>query len=197
MAPTDHTNLNDIVDPKSGRLQRPVAKFRNSISSASDAEFPAERGRYVLYSHLGCPWSHRANIVRHLKGLQEILPIVILGPMGPEGWEYTGELGSATSDPLYGFTKHKHLYLKADPEYTGRYTVPVIWDKKMEAIVSNESADIMRMLYFAFDALLPLEVRESTKSEGGLLPPALVEQIDEMNDWVYDGISNGVREQSR
>lgn len=90
------------------------------------------------------------------------------------------------------FTKHKDLYLKADPNYDGRYTVPVIWDKKNETIVSNESSEIIRMLYSEFDEFLPEDIRESKKPDGGLLPSNLKQQIDEQNEWVYNNINNAV-----
>ena len=106
---------------------------------------------------------------------------------------YTGRDGTDPRDPLYGFTKIKELYLKAEPTFTGRYTVPVLWDKKRETIVNNESSEIIRMFFTAFDALLPPERRESAHGFDGYYPEgALREQIDELNDWVYNTVNNGV-----
>ena len=118
--------------------------------------------------------------------------------LGPEGWTFDGQLffpkpkdddlpetNSTGLDPIYGLKNSKELYLKADPNYAGRYTVPVLWDKKNETIVNNESSEIIRILYEEFDDLLPEKHRESSKSWGGLLPKDLIKEIDEMNQWVY------------
>jgi putative glutathione S-transferase len=101
-------------------------------------------------------------------------------------------LGTAPKDPLYGFTLHKELYLKADPEYQGRFTVPVLWDTKHETIVNNESSEIMKMLFSVFDALLPPERRESAHPNGGYCPKHLQQDIDDINAWIYDTVNNGV-----
>lgn len=108
---------------------------------------------------------------------------------------YTGLHGTDPKDPLYGFTFHRQLYLKADPSYAGRFTVPVLWDKKQETIVSNESSEIIRMFYSTFDSLLPAERRESAHPLGGYYPAQneeLRKEIDAMNEWVYDTVNNGV-----
>jgi glutathionyl-hydroquinone reductase len=111
-APTDHTNMNDVRDLKTGAFKRPSAQFRSTISSAPGSQFPPAKDRYVLYLNRGCPWAHRTNIVRTLKGLQDTIPLVTMSfTLGPEGWEYDGTFGSEAKDPLYGFTRHKRKFL--------------------------------------------------------------------------------------
>ena len=189
----DHSNMDDVRDPSTGAFNRPTAAFRNTISFAPNARFPPAKDRYVLYLNRGCPWAHRTNIVRSLKRLEPIIQLVTMGHnLGAEGWAYDGLNNTDAQDPLYGFTKHKQLYRKADPGYNGRYTVPVLWDKVEETIVSNESSEIIRMLYCEFDALLPVGEREGSKGWGGLLPEGLRGEIDEMNGWVYERLNNGV-----
>ena len=180
-----------IVSDKDGQYRRPESQFRNFVSAEPGARFPAERDCYALYISVVCSWSHRANIVRSLKGLEDVIQLISMDArMGPEGPEfYNQEDNTFAQEPLCGFTKLRQLYEKADPQYTGRCTFPTLWDKKQETIVSNESSEIIRMFYTQFDHLISPELREDSRP---LLPPAMRDSIDEMNDWVYRRINNGV-----
>jgi glutathionyl-hydroquinone reductase len=132
-------------------------------------------------------------LVRSLKGLESIIQLILCDfELTKDGWLFTGEHGSAPKDPLYGFTALKQLYLKADPQYEGRYTVPCLWDKRTETIVNNESSEIIRMMYTEFDDLLPEKMTEGNHPGGGFYPERLRKEIDEMNEWVYATVNNGV-----
>ena len=168
--------------------------FWDYISSDPDSQFPAGPGRYVLYVTPGCPWAHRTLIARHLKGLERFIDVFMLHHIpGPEGWQFTGTDGSLEKDPLHKwYTTLREIYLHANPAYAGPYTTPVLWDKKRDTIVNNESSMIIRMFYSEFDHLLPEHRREAGKPGGGLLPNHLRAEIDEHNEWVYNGLSNAV-----
>ena len=171
----------------------PPQQFRGFISKDPNSKFPAERNRYVLYINLGCPWAHRTSIVRSLKGLEDFVKLVECDPhLTEQGWLFTGKNGSAEKDPLYGFSKMSQLYFKADPDYSGRYTVPALWDRKRETIVNNESSEIIRMFYTEFDDLLPPDLREDAHPFGGFYPQQLRKQIDEQNEWVFQTVNTGV-----
>jgi len=181
----------DYAD-KDGHFKRPDSSFRDAVSADSNAPFPAEAGRYVLYVNYGCPWAHRTIIVRRLKRLEDIVQLIeVDGMTEGKGWTFTGTSGP-TKDPLYGFKYMRELYEKVEPGYQGRITVPVLFDKKKEKIVNNESSEIIRMFYDAFDALLPEEQRESTKGQAGFFPLHLRGEIEAMNEWVYNTVNNGV-----
>jgi len=159
-----------------GKFHRAESKFRCSIG---DGCFPAETDRYHLYISLACPWAHRSLIFRQLKGLETIIPVTIVQPhMLDYGWQF------AEPEPLYGFTHAHQLYSKADPHYSGRVTVPILWDKQQHTIVCNESAQIIRIFNSAFN--------DVTGNEVDFYPAELRAEIDNINAFVYDNINNGV-----
>ena len=166
-----------------GRFERPATVFRGTVT-AGGGEFPAEPGRYHLYVSLACPWAHRTLILRKLKRLQEVIGVSVVHPyMGDQGWSFAS-YPAATGDELYGLDYLHQLYTRADPHYSGRVTVPVLWDKQRQTIVNNESAEIVRMLNSAFD--------HWGHAELDLYPPPLREQIDRINGFVYERVNNGV-----
>ncbi|MBN7763777.1 MULTISPECIES: glutathione S-transferase family protein [Nitratireductor] len=173
-----------------GRFERSKSQFRDFVTKdGAPAEgrergFRAEPGRYHLYVSLACPWAHRTLIFRKLKKLEDVISVSVVHHfMGENGWTFLREDG-ATGDDLYGFDFMHQIYTKADPDYSGRVTVPVLWDKKTETIVSNESAEIIRMLNEAFD--------EWGDASLDFYPQDLRAEIDATNDLVYDNINNGV-----
>ncbi|KAK6413369.1 S-glutathionyl-(chloro)hydroquinone reductase, partial [Oleoguttula sp. CCFEE 5521] len=146
---------------KSGEFKRQQSSFRDWISSKPDAEFPAEKDRYHLYVSYACPWAHRALIVRKLKGLEDYFPYTsVHWEMLEKGWRFAtksdNEPGAeVTPDPVHeGFTHLRDVYFSVNKDYEGRFTVPTLYDKKQKRIVSNESSEIIRMMYTEFDHLL-------------------------------------------
>ncbi|CAG8980115.1 hypothetical protein HYALB_00012756 [Hymenoscyphus albidus] len=173
------------MPPKLPRsFDTPLAPFTGVISTDLASEFPAAKGRYALYIHLGCPWAHRTHIVYRLKQLESIiaLSVVSIHRNGENGWKYDGTGGSDETDPVEGFRNFRELYEKADPGFAGSSSVPLIWDREKKTIVSNDSVGIIRMLFDAFDAFLPEEIREVNKPGGGLRPESLKEEIDELSN---------------
>ncbi|GEO83969.1 MULTISPECIES: glutathione S-transferase family protein [Alphaproteobacteria] len=173
-----------------GHFERSKARFRNwvtvdgSAGPTGQGGFKAEPGRYHLYVSLACPWAHRTLIFRKLKGLEHLISLSIVDPlMLKNGWEFHDRDG-ATVDHLFGSDFLYQIYLKADPDYSGRVTVPVLWDKQTGTIVSNESADIIRMFNSAFNGL--------TGSDSDYSPQALRPEIDALNARIYDSVNNGV-----
>ena len=174
-----------------GAFVRSEAPFRNWITPdgaagpTGEGGFPAEAGRYHLYASYACPWAHRTLIFRALKSLEDLITVSVVSPKMPDetGWSFKTEEGS-TGDSLYGSEFLYNIYQRAKPDHTGRVTVPVLWDKQRNTIVSNESADIIRMFNSAFDGL--------TGNDDDYYPEALRPQIDAINKRVYDTVNNGV-----
>jgi putative glutathione S-transferase len=170
-----------------GQFVRPETQFRDRVETAPGARFQPEPGRYHLYVSLACPWAHRTLIVRALKGLEEVLPISVVNPIMLEhGWTFEPGPG-VIPDPLFGARYLYEIYRQAQPHYSGRVTVPVLWDKRERTIVNNESSEIIRILGSAFDAL-------ATRPLHDLYPPAHRADIDELNARVYATVNNGVYE---
>ncbi|MDN5620202.1 MAG: glutathione S-transferase family protein [Psychrobacter sp.] len=178
------------TEENGGRFKREDAGFRNWITADGSAGptgvggFKAEPDRYHLYVSLACPWAHRTLIYRKLKGLEQIIPISVVNPyMGENGWTFAEGEG-VIPDPLIHADYAYELYIKAKPNYTGRVTVPILWDKKTNTIVSNESSEIIRMFNSAFDDVGALA--------GDFSPAGLLPEIDDINAFVYTTINNGV-----
>ena len=175
---------------KDGEFVRAVSGFRNWVTPNGEAGptgedgFIAEPGRYHLYVSYACPWAHRTLIFRALKKLEDVISVSVVHPIMPqESWVF-GEYPGSTEDHLYGLEHMYELYYKADPNFDGLVTVPVLWDKKRETIVNNESSEIIRMLNSSFDAFGDASL--------DLYPEALREEIDAINEVVYHNVNNGV-----
>lgn len=174
-----------------GRFVRSTAAFRNWITPdgtagpSGEGGFPAVSGRYHLYVSLACPWAHRTLIFRVLKGLERHIGVSVVHPdMLEEGWTFATDFPGATGDTLHAAAFLRDIYIRAKPDVSGRVTVPVLWDKARGTIVSNESAEIIRMFNAAFDGL--------TGNRDDYRPAALNDEIDAVNARVYDGLNNGV-----
>ena len=184
--------VDKVRDTKStgGHFVRPDSKARNWITAdgesgpSGDGGFKAEAGRYHLYIAASCPWAHRTMIFRALKGLTGMISISVVNPVTHgDGWTFLEGHG-VIPDPLNSATYLYEVYLAADPDFTGRVTVPALWDKQQGTIVSNESSEIIRMFNSAFDGI--------GATPGDYYPQALREQIDAVNELVYHAINNGV-----
>ncbi|MCW8195271.1 glutathione S-transferase family protein [Proteobacteria bacterium 005FR1] len=178
------------TDKHEGKFVREDAQLRNWITPDGEpgpsgkGGFKAEPDRYHLYVSLACPWAHRTLIFRKLKNLSKLIDVSVVSPLMLEnGWTYLIDEGS-TGDKLYGSQFHHQIYTRHDPAYSGRATVPVLWDKRSEQIVSNESSEIIRMFNSAFDHL--------TDNALDFYPRDLREDIDAINELVYHNINNGV-----
>jgi putative glutathione S-transferase len=183
---------NEWYDTKSsgGRFERKAPSFRNWVTKDGSAGpsgmggFKAEPNRYHLYVSLACPWAHRTIIYRKLKGLEGMISMSVVNAfMGDEGWTFAPGEG-VVADPILNATNVHEIYTAAQANYTGRVTVPILWDKKNHTIVSNESPEIIRMFNSAFDDVGAIP--------GDFSPPELLAEIDELNEFIYPTINNGV-----
>ncbi|CUH49562.1 glutathione S-transferase family protein [Ruegeria atlantica] len=174
-----------------GAFKRSAAQFRNWLTADGSAGpsgkggFNAETDRYHLYVSLACPWAHRTLIFRELKGLNKHVSVSVVHPdMLDKGWTFETDDYGATGDTLYGLGFAHQIYTKADPTYSGRVTVPILWDKKQQTIVSNESSEIIRMFNSAFDGI--------TGNADDYWPEAMRDEIEEVNARIYSNVNNGV-----
>ncbi|KAK1759297.1 hypothetical protein QBC47DRAFT_292885 [Echria macrotheca] len=193
------SKITDWVKPgdKSGEFKRQQSSFRNFISAEPGARFPAEKGRYHLYVSYACPWASRTLIARKLKGLEDYISFsVVHWHMADKGWRFVTESDTDAEgeavipDPVEGhesFTHLRDIYYDVDPEYAGRFTVPVLYDKIQKTIVNNESSEILRMFGTEFNHLLPEPYRSVD-----LYPENLRDEIEKAEAWHYDLINNGV-----
>ncbi|MET0315130.1 MAG: glutathione S-transferase family protein [Hansschlegelia sp.] len=173
-----------------GRFERQASQFRNWVTAdgapglSGEGGFKAEAGRYHLYVSLACPWAHRTLIFRRLKKLEDFISVSVVDPhMGAEGWVF-GDFPAATPDTVNGAQRLYEVYLRAKPDATTRVTVPVLWDKARGTIVSNESAEIIRMFNSAFDGL--------TGETSDFYPEPLRPEIDALNERIYARVNPGV-----
>ncbi|GJQ09826.1 hypothetical protein GpartN1_g1617.t1 [Galdieria partita] len=183
-----HKAAMDDVNQK-GQFVRRESQFRQWISREKSADFAAEPDRYHLYVSLACPWAHRTLIVRKLKGLETVIGCTVVHyHMDGMGWRFVepGEnIPFCTPDEINGAKRLRDIYFQVDPAYDGRFTVPILWDKKKKTIVNNESAEIIRMLNSEFN--------EYAKNPAlDLYPSELASKIDAINSVVYDNVNNGV-----
>jgi putative glutathione S-transferase len=169
---------------KDGEFVRQGDAFRQWVTADPGAEFPVEPGRYHLYVSLACPWAHRTMIVRSLLGLEGVIGMTVVDPVRDErGWSFATAPG-LEPDPINGFTYLSEAYLQTDPAYRGRVTVPVLWDRATNRLVSNSDDDIMRMFETVFAPL--------GNGAYELFPANLAEEIDDQNEYVFVNVNNGV-----
>jgi len=174
-----------VAKPVRGHDDQGFDGWVGNSDDRGDAEFPAEAGRYHLYISRACPWAHRAALTRRLNGLEEVISMDIVDPVRrDDGWEFTPSKQHCTPDSVNGVSYLREVYTEADPSYTGRVTVPVLYDTETETIVNNESADIARMLDGAFD--------EFTTRDVDLYPANKRAEIDAIADSIHESINLGV-----
>ncbi|CAK9269756.1 unnamed protein product [Sphagnum jensenii] len=189
-------SLSSYADSNDGVFKRKESSFRRFISRQPGAEFPPEKGRYHLYISYACPWASRCYAFMKLKGLEDVIGLTVVKPVfertkeGDDhyGWVFPkteNEVPGAQPDPLYGARSIRELYEMANPNYTGRYSVPVLWDKEKKTIVNNESSEIIKMFNDEFN-------NYAKHPHVNLYPPHLKSNMEQVNSWTYNSINNGV-----
>ena len=180
-----------VTSEADGAFRRKDSTFRNWITAdgapgpSGEGGFRAEAGRYHLYVSYACPWAHRTLIFRKLKGLENLIDVSVVHPdMLDDGWTFATDFDGATGDGLFDLPFARDIYVKSDPQVTGRVTVPILWDKQRETIVSNESSEIIRMFNAAFDGI--------TGNTDDFWPQDLRADIEPVNARIYDTFNNGV-----
>ncbi len=182
--PSDKTAQFPKESNQKGEFVRQASAFREWIKADGSTPFPPARDRYHLYVSLACPWAHRTIIVRKLKGLEDVIGMTVVDPIRDDkGWRFREGRGH-TRDPIEGFEYLSEAYLRTDPHFDGRVTVPTLWDKETGRVVNNESAEIIRMLNAEFE--------HCGASGPDLYPAAIRDEIDMINQSVYDHVNNGV-----
>ncbi len=173
------------VPDSEGRFVRPETRFRARVSSEQGSAFTPQAGRYHLYVSHACPWAHRVMITRALLGLEEAIDVSVVDHyMDDQGWRFDPSVEGASADAVLGSEYLREVYTAADPKFSGRVTVPILWDRERETIVNNESREIVRMFS---EGLAPLALRPVD-----LAPPALRPQIEAVIEAIYEPINNGV-----
>ena len=165
-----------------GEFVRLQSRLRNWVTRDGSSGFPAEAGRYHLYVAYNCPWAHRTLVMRKLKGLEDAISCDIVGYRRDEkGWKFNPDCPGSTADSVNGFSHLREVYLLSDPEYDGRFSVPVLFDKHQKVIVNNESSEIIRMLNSEFNNFCKLPEQAALD----LYPEHLRAEVDALNDWIY------------
>ncbi|KAL9657582.1 hypothetical protein ABK040_001009 [Willaertia magna] len=171
-----------------GKFVRTASKFRNFISSASGSQFPAEPDRYTLFLAWACPWCHRTDLVRKLKGLEDIVKVTYVDNyLDENGWRF-GYEGDKDEDSGLNASYLKEIYLQSNKDYEGKITVPVLYDRQLKTIVNNESSEIIKMFNTEFNHL----IKDEKKKNYNIYPSEHQKEIDELNQYIYNNVNNGV-----
>lgn len=174
------------ANEKTGAFVRQASSFRNWVTKDGSSGFPAEKDRYHLYVSYACPWAHRTLVLRKLKGLEQCITVDVVDYfLGEKGWRFNPEVEGATLDTVNGRQYIREVYFMAEKDYGGRFTVPVLWDKKKKTIVNNESSEIIRMLNSEFNEFCATDEQRALD----LYPEHLRKDIDGLNEWIYKYVS--------